>query len=104
MENATKKTGVKDFLIGMIVIPRVIYGMVKAYYLEDEDESFIPPRAKKTDDLPKISKNDLCAGVLFWTCVAGLLTCAGIRGCQEVQKHWTRHPQPQNIFAPSNFR
>ena len=35
----------------------------------------------------KISKSDICAGIMFWLGAAALLTCACARGCQEYKKH-----------------
>ena len=98
MESDTQqKTGIKDMLIGMIVLPQIIYGMVKSYYTEDEDENAVLPPAKT-------ARLDICRGILCWACVGGLLTCAGIRGCQEVKKHFNKTPQTPNVFAPSNCR
>ena len=37
----------------------------------------------------RLSKSDIWGGILFWVCVGGLITCACIRGCQEVKKSAT---------------
>ena len=61
-------------------------------------------RKNESDD--KISKSDIYSGILFWTCVVGLLGCACLRGCQEVQKKSTKAPTHLNpsAFAPHNVR
>ena len=37
----------------------------------------------------RLSKSDICGGILFWVLVGGLITCACIHGCQEVKKSAT---------------
>ena len=41
-------------------------------------------------------KVNWASGCLFWVCVAGLITCAIGRGCQEYKKHAEKSNIPSN--------
>ena len=61
-------------------------------------------KAKKNEFDDKISKSDIYNGILFWTCIVGLLTCACLRGCQEIQKKNAKVPANPSAFTPHNVR
>jgi hypothetical protein len=34
----------------------------------------------------RLNKNDICSGILLLVGIAGLISCACVRGCQEIKK------------------
>ena len=52
----------------------------------------------------KIGFNNICAGILFWVCVAGLAVCACCRGIQEIKKHNGQTPQKAKVVQIQNQR
>ena len=63
-------------------------------------------QVKENEFGDKIRKSDICSGGLFWAFAFGILTCACVRGCQEVQKKNTKAPThlSPSAFAPHNVR
>ena len=45
----------------------------------------------------KIGKSDIYAGILFWIGLAGIVSCAFLRGCQEIKKHRGRAVEKARI-------
>ena len=52
----------------------------------------------------KISKSDICTGILFWTLIAGLMVCACTRGCQEFKKHKAQKLEKAKVIQIQNQR
>ena len=56
----------------------------------------------KSDD--KINKSTFASGVLFWAYLAGLFTCACMRGCQEIKKHIGKNADKAKVTYVENVR
>ena len=53
----------------------------------DEERDLMKTNTTEFGD--RLSKSGICGEILFWVCVGGLITCACIRGCQEIKKSAT---------------
>lgn len=52
----------------------------------------------------KISKSDICSGIIFWVGLVGLVVCACARGCQEIKKHHGKAPEKAKVVQVQNQR
>ena len=52
----------------------------------------------------KIGFSDVCAGILFWACAAGLVICACARGVQEIKKHKAQAAEKTKMIQIQNQR
>lgn len=53
----------------------------------------------------KIGKAEVCQGILLILGIAGLVACACLRGCQEINKHRAKSaPAPAQIDKIQNSR
>ena len=52
----------------------------------------------------KISKSDICAGIMFWVGAAALITCVCARGYQEYKKHKAQSVEKAKVIQIQHQR
>ena len=52
----------------------------------------------------RITKNEICQGIMILVTLATLVGCACVRGCQEIQKKMSKAPVKANIVNQQHIR
>lgn len=52
----------------------------------------------------KLGKKEICQGIFLLASIGCLITCASIRGCQEIKKHRTVSAEKAKVIQIQNQR
>ena len=70
-------------------------------YLESKKEEEKKAKEEKFNEFgDRIGKKEICQGILLFGAITGIITCACIRGCQEIKK--IRNEKAKNILIQNN--
>ena len=69
---------------------------------EERDLKNFKPDTNITEFGDEMNKSNICAGVLLFACIGGLIACACARGCQEIKKHVAKAKNPTVQMSTTN--